>query len=227
MVDLLGLAEIAKTLGLESTTVRRFIARHAEDLGIEMRRGKGLKLLLSKADADRVIARYQAEKMPMVGGSSNDPSKLKYGGFGFFYIIQLIPEFDPHRVKIGFTDSLEQRLAEHQTSAPTARIIKSWPCKRSWDYAAMDSITREGCKLVLNEVFEGDIQGFIARGDAFFAMMPPPDSERELSEYSPLYEPDEKTESESDHPCILEQSFSDAFAAKRATGDLQLLGETQ
>jgi hypothetical protein len=52
----------------------------------------------------------------------------------------------------------------------------------------MDSITREGCKLVLNEVFEGDVQGFIDRGDRFFALMPSPDSERELSEHSPSYE---------------------------------------
>ncbi len=52
----------------------------------------------------------------------------------------------------------------------------------------MDSITREGCKLVLNEVYEGDLDGFVARGNAFFAMMPDPDVERELSEFSPLYE---------------------------------------
>ena len=52
----------------------------------------------------------------------------------------------------------------------------------------MDSISREGCKLVLNEVYEGDIGGFISRGDAFFAVMPNPESERELSEFSPLYE---------------------------------------
>ena len=55
----------------------------------------------------------------------------------------------------------------------------------------MDSITREGCKLFLNEVFEGDIDGFIERGNRFFAMMPSPDSERELSVHSPLYESEE------------------------------------
>jgi hypothetical protein len=55
----------------------------------------------------------------------------------------------------------------------------------------MASITREGCKLVLNEVFEGDIRGFLERGDQFFGLMPTPSSERELSEHSPLYEKDE------------------------------------
>jgi len=43
----------------------------------------------------------------------------------------------------------------------------------------MDSITRTGCKLVLNEVHEGEIDGFVERGDAYFALMPNPDSERE------------------------------------------------
>ncbi len=94
----------------------------------------------------------------------------------------------PNRVKLGFADSVERRLAEHQTAAPTAKVLRSWPCKRSWDFAAMDSITRTGCKLVLNEVYEGDVQGFIDRAEAFFAVMPHPDSERELSEHSPLSE---------------------------------------
>ena len=51
----------------------------------------------------------------------------------------------------------------------------------------MDSITREACKLVLNEVYEGDINGFLERAERFFALMPEPDKEKELSEYSPLY----------------------------------------
>ena len=46
----------------------------------------------------------------------------------------------------------------------------------------MDSVTRTGCKLVLNEVYEGE------RADAFFSLMPTPDSERELSQHSQLYE---------------------------------------
>jgi hypothetical protein len=55
----------------------------------------------------------------------------------------------------------------------------------------MDSITREGCKLVLNEVYEGDITGLLERAEGFFALMPKPDNEKELSEHSPLYAPEE------------------------------------
>jgi len=107
-------------------------------------------------------------------------------------LIQLVPEALPNRIKVGFADNAEKRLAEHRTAAPTAKLLKTWPCKRSWDYAAMDSITRDGCRLVLNEVYEGDVEGFVRRGDQFFALMPNPDSEKELSEHSPLFEPDGK-----------------------------------
>jgi hypothetical protein len=58
----------------------------------------------------------------------------------------------------------------------------------------MDSISREECRFVLNEVYEGDLKGFITRGDAFFNVMPTPDVETELSEYSPLCNSGEKDE---------------------------------
>jgi hypothetical protein len=162
-------------------------------LQIETHRGKGDKLLLSKDDADRLIASYEARRGPLQGSAEE---VAKFDRYGHFYIIQLVPEALPNRVKIGFADNVERRLAEHHTAAPTARLVKAWPCKRSWDYAAMDSVTREGCKLVLNEVFEGDVGGFVERAEKFFAVMPNPDSERELSEYSPLYEVEDVDSSE-------------------------------
>ncbi len=42
----------------------------------------------------------------------------------------------------------------------------------------MESITREGCELVLNEVYEGDISGFLERAEQFFSVMPAPDNEK-------------------------------------------------
>jgi hypothetical protein len=188
MAEMVGIAEIAKRLSLDGTTVRRFIARENESLKLELLRGKGDRLLLSRTDADRLIAAYEARRGPVAEVEEGSPTDDR---FGFFYLIQLVPEALPNRVKIGFADNADKRLNEHRTAAPTAKILKSWPCKRSWDYAAMASITREGCKLVLNEVYEGEVEGFIERGNQFFAVMPTPNSERELSEFSPLYEPDD------------------------------------
>ena len=185
MAELVSIWDIAKRCNVEVTTVRRFIARVGDSLGVQLQRGKGDKLFLSRDDADRVVVAYEARRGP----ARCEPTEAeKYDGFGFFYLIQLVPEALPNRVKIGFADDAEKRLGEHRTAATTAKLLKKWPCKRSWDYAAMDSITRDGCKLVLNEVYEGDIHSFIVRGDAFFALMPSPDTEKELSRHSPLYE---------------------------------------
>lgn len=188
MSEMIGMLEIAKRLKVDANTVRRLIARESEALQLTVHRGKQDRLLLTHDDADRLIAAYEGRRGPI---SATVEDAAKFDRYGSFYMIQLIPEALPNRVKIGYADNVDQRLNEHRTAAPTAKLLKAWPCKRSWDYAAMDSITREGCKLVLNEVYEGDISGFLARGDQFFSYMPSPDSERELSEHSPLYEPEE------------------------------------
>jgi hypothetical protein len=188
MAEMVGIADIAKRLNVDTTTIRRLIARESEALQLILNRGKGEKLLLSKDDAEKLIASYEARRGPVTAGSEGSEGFDRYG---YFYIIQLVPEAISNRVKIGFADNVEKRLAEHRTAAPTAKLLKTWPCKRSWDYAAMDSITRDGCKLVLNEVYEGEVEGFIDRGNQFFAVMPSPDSEKELSEFSPLFEPGE------------------------------------
>ena len=50
----------------------------------------------------------------------------------------------------------------------------------------MDSITRSGCHHVMNEVYEGDIDAFVVRANAFFEVMPSKDSKVPLSQHSPL-----------------------------------------
>jgi hypothetical protein len=182
--------QIAGRLGIDPTTVRRLIQRVGDGLGVtlkEQRTGSSnakWAYCLSQDDAEKLIAFYESRRGQPVGAEPDDEASFQR--FGVFYVIQLVPEALPNRVKVGYTDNLPKRLAEHQTAAPTARVLGSWPCKRSWDYAAMDSITRDGCVWVLNEVYEGQVEGFLSRAAAFFALMPHPDNERALSEHSPL-----------------------------------------
>ncbi|HBC3449576.1 TPA: GIY-YIG nuclease family protein [Vibrio parahaemolyticus] len=186
MSKLVTFYEIAEQAGCGIDTVRR----HARKLELETIKSTtptsagALVNCLSKDNADSLISALDQR------GSSSPTSAVSstVQRFGYFYLLQLVPEALPNRFKIGYTDNLEQRLNEHRTSAPTSKLIKSWNCKRSWDYAAMDSITREGCELVLNEVFEGDLEGFITRGDVFFQNMPSPETEIQLSKHSPVRE---------------------------------------
>lgn len=86
MADMIGIPDIAKRLKLDGGTVRRYIARVGDTLGIELNRGKGDKILLSKNDADRLIASYESRRGPIEPGTEGVSS---YDPFGFFYIIQL------------------------------------------------------------------------------------------------------------------------------------------
>jgi len=128
---------------------------------------------LTKEDADTLIEIREAQ------GFSTDEYAVKgtaipiENGKGVFYIIAVVPELAPNRVKVGFTNDIDGRLAAHRTAAPTAQVIMTWPCKRTWEMAAIDSITREECKLIANEVYEVDsADRMIQRGNIFFALMP-------------------------------------------------------
>ena len=177
--------EIADELGVSIDTIRRNVRNQKNALNLEPQKQKtpsskgALVACLTSDDAEKLIRFYKSR-----GSSKSDIDNNR--NYGYFYIIQLIPEFQPDRVKIGFADDVNKRFKEHQTASPTAKLLGYWPCKRAWDQAAMDSISRTGCRLVLNEVYEGDIEEFIKRAEQFFEIMPDPTTEIELSDYSPL-----------------------------------------
>ena len=60
MAGMVKIAEIAKRVGVDLTTVRRLIARESDSPQIQLHRGKGDKLLLTKDDAERLVASYEA-----------------------------------------------------------------------------------------------------------------------------------------------------------------------
>jgi len=185
----LSFFDLAQKLGVSYDTIRRTIARYSNELGITVLKRKtsssrgALTQCISLDAANRLITFLESKTND---NPQNDGQEFSFQRFGYFYIIQLVPELIPNRVKIGYTDNLEQRLRDHQTSAPTARYVKYWECKRSWDQSVMDSITRSDCQLVMNEVYEGDVTLFVQRAEEFFALMPTSKTVIPLSEYSPL-----------------------------------------
>ncbi len=128
-------------------------------------------------DRVRECKRRSAEKHPRTPEQNRlkaHKKKIKELANSVFYIIQLAPDLKPGRVKLGFTSVVAERLAEHQVSAPTAVLYHTWPCHRSWEKAAIASLTRAGCTMLRNESFDCDnLEDMVARGDAFFALMPP------------------------------------------------------
>jgi hypothetical protein len=88
--------------------------------------------------------------------------------------------------ELGFADDLLSRLGQHRTAAPTAVVVKSWPCKRAWEGTVMDCLTAVNCRLILNEVFEcDDVDALIARADKLFDLLPDPAAKAPLADVSP------------------------------------------
>ena len=180
---------------IPSTQERIAIVDLADDL--QVRKQRIFKILLrlgirptQRRDANRgnqnvdtvnpseaAAIRAEIGRSSDASGTGNSPSSGGTAAFtsddvGFFYMIQLEPDHDPGRFKVGFTTDLDGRLQKHRCAAPFAQYLKSWPCKRIWERAAMDCVTN-GCERLHTEVFRaGSLEELAARAQAFFSMMP-------------------------------------------------------
>ena len=187
MVDeeYISIRRLAERLGMDRSHARRYVLK----LGIKPLRRRTPDsrnqptLTVTHTQAELVL-RHRTEQGFLAQPAAPVPES------GVFYVIQLVPELDPKRVKLGFAADIGERLAQHRTAAPTARVVHAWPCKRSWELTAMDALTASGCRLILNEVFEvDDVQGLVARGDTLFALLPNPKAKQALAAHSPFHEP--------------------------------------
>lgn len=171
---------LADELGMDRSHARKYVLK----TGIRPKRartpdsGNQLALALTAQEAEYIRAKRQEEGYR--GGLKEVESP------GFFYVIRLVPDLDARRVKFGFANDPDDRLSQHQTAAPTAVLVKTWPCRRGWEITVMDALASE-CRLIASEVYEcDDMAGLVARGDALFGLLPKPASRPALAACSPL-----------------------------------------
>ncbi|MFH1486719.1 MAG: hypothetical protein ABIH46_11665 [Chloroflexota bacterium] len=165
--EYVSVKQLSQELGLDSSNTRKYVLSQGFSF-LKQRtpdsRGQ-LANVLAKEDAEAIKALREEQ-----GFSGNVVANHTEG---WFYVVQIVPELDPLRVKLGFASDAHNRLQAHRTVAPTAILVKAWPCKRVWEQAAMDSVTRTGCQLIASEVFQCDgLDTLIERCDSFFELMP-------------------------------------------------------
>ena len=171
--EFVSLRQLAKRLGMDPSGARRYVL--AQGFSFLKQRipetGNQIANVLTEEDAEAIIA--LRESQGFTGQVIANTTQ------GYFYVVQIVPELDPLRVKFGFANDAHNRLQSHRTIAPTAILVKAWPCKRQWEQAAMDCATRMGCKLIANEVFQcNNLDAVIQRCETFFALMPSLDMAR-------------------------------------------------
>ncbi|NEX23401.1 hypothetical protein G3480_24425 [Thiorhodococcus mannitoliphagus] len=179
--DFISLKQLAEEIAMDRSHARRYVL----GLGIEPKKRRttesGGQLTLTVSHEESEFIKQKREEHGFLGSSKPVEKEV-----GSFYVIQLIPELDDKRIKLGFADDINQRLAQHRTSAPTAKVLKSWPCKRSWEKTVIDALSCIGGKLILNEVFEfSDVERVIDHADKLFSLLGAPSARIEVSPHSP------------------------------------------
>ncbi len=177
----ISIKHLAEKLGMDRSHARRYVLK----LGVHPQKrrtadsGSQLTLTVTEEEATFILEHRREHGFTAEGKPVETEA-------GVFYVIQLVPELDPKRIKLGFAIDLNDRLAQHRTAAPTAKVLTSWPCRRSWETTVMDCLASVACRHILNEVFEcSALDELIAKGDALFGMLPNPRTRPELSEHSP------------------------------------------
>ncbi len=166
--ELISVTQVASELGKRKSHLFKVLNR----LGIERKleksadaRGQKIAYITSE-DYDK-LKEYFLE-------DNTEPSHsvIDSDTGGVFYLIQLEPEHDPGRLKLGFATNIEERLRSYKTAAPFSKVLKTWPCKLLWERTAIECAS-QGCKKLHTEVFRSEsIEQVQFRCDQFFSLMP-------------------------------------------------------
>lgn len=166
------LTTLAQEWGIDKSNARKYVLAHGFDF-VRVRsadRTHQLVLALSPTDAELV---REVRTQEGYTNHKNGNSAPVENGTGVLYVVQIMPDADPSRIKLGYATDAQRRLASYRTISPTAAIVQTWPCRVSWEQAAIASLTAENCTLIGGEVYMcSDIERLIERGERFFACMP-------------------------------------------------------
>jgi hypothetical protein len=135
----------------------------------DFERGNQFVSMVTNQQAEDIKREFLSRKKVM---GENGVDEILDSDEGVFYIVQLEPEHDPGRIKLGFTTDLEGRLRKHRCAAPFSQCVVSWPCRRNWERTAIDSMTDQ-LEQLYTEVFRtNSLEETIKRGEKFFSVMP-------------------------------------------------------
>jgi hypothetical protein len=129
-----SLKSLAVEVGLDRSNMRKYTLKVGVKPHKRCTPDSAGQLTLAVTSAEAEFIRKKRQEQGFLEASQPVSSEV-----GIFYVIQLIPELDPTRLKFGYTDDIQVRLAQHRTSAPTARVVKTWPCRRTWEGTVINS----------------------------------------------------------------------------------------
>lgn len=165
------LKEIANRIGLDRSNARKWlIAQGYEFARVRDNESRQMVNALSIEDAERAIEERQRLGFDFANSA---PALNKVDdGSGILYLIRLMPDIAPNRIKIGFATSLNSRLQSHRCTCPQLEVVKTWDCHRTFELAAMAAATNGGARLYGGEVYDVEsVADVVTKLDAFFSLV--------------------------------------------------------
>ncbi len=172
----ISVIDLAAQHGMRKQTVFKVLAR----LGIETVKRPGnsktnrgqVIAYISSDDAQRFAEEIRLTAVANRSVADENGLVTAIAEQGVFYLLQLEPDHDPGRFKVGFATSLPERLRTLKCSAPFLKVLATWPCRNLWEKTAIDCVT-QGCERLHTEVFRTESTDDVwQRCERFFQMMP-------------------------------------------------------
>jgi hypothetical protein len=171
---MITLGDFATEIGLDRSTARKAILK----LQIKTGRtylakgrvsGKQRGWVLTRADADEVL-NLRAQEGYVVGDHAT--AIVKSAGVPTVYVLGL----HGGRLKIGFSDSFDQRLASHRTLVPDLAVLRRWALAEAYELVMIDIARQQPTleRIASSEVFQAAdknaIEALLGKLDALAAV---------------------------------------------------------
>lgn len=126
--ELISIVDLARQLGKRKQTVFKILRRmRIEPKRLKSSDGRGQLLSYITAAESRLIAAEVRVKLDTQGDEAEaSPTAVLADEQGVFYLLELEPEHDPGRFKVGFALSLAERLRTLRCAAPFAKVVQGW-----------------------------------------------------------------------------------------------------
>lgn len=176
--QLVYLADLATELDCR----RQHVHKVTKALRIEP---KKLRASFSKGQRASAVTTEEAERIrvEILRRRSRSTTKIETdtsgagSDVGEFYAVVVDP-VRPCRIKLGFSADLGRRLNDYRIIAPEARVLFSYPCRRTWEFTSIAVLTNlDGCTKIGAELYDvADVDALVERAEMFFELLPTPDA---------------------------------------------------
>ena len=173
---MITLRELSAQLNTDRSNLRKYIIGNricAFERIRDPECGNQVMLAVTEDDAE-LIRQHRRDHGFSCGDQPAKP--VKPLSEGVFYVVRLLPDSLPARLKLGFSVSMSDRLQDFRVVCPHATKLADWPCKRTHEPAAIDAMAASGLlEHVGGEVYDltGTENDLLELGHKLFGLLSP------------------------------------------------------